>query len=95
MRRTRIMLFAVAAAIASLVLVTLPSTASAEQGTSPADAYPQGVVAAEDAEFNQAVAGNPPSGMPCVSTTGAIACFEALFALSSGGRVREESARVS
>lgn len=77
MQRTRLTLLAVAAAIAPLMLVMLPSTASAEQSTFPADAYSQGVVAAVDSELNQAVAGNPPSGLPCVKTTGATACFEA------------------
>lgn len=77
MQRTRLTLLAVAAAIAALLLVMLPSTASAEQSSTPADAYPNGVAAAVATEYNQAVAGTPPSGLPCIKTTGATACFEA------------------
>jgi hypothetical protein len=71
------MLLAVATTSAVLILTLLPSTASAASGASPAESHPSGgPTAAVAGEFNQAVAGSPPSGLPCIATTGAIACYQ-------------------
>ncbi|QFZ18541.1 hypothetical protein [Saccharothrix syringae] len=80
MAKRKFALFASAAAVAALLTMTLsaPASASSSASDAPADRYAGGpATTAVDAEFNQAVAGTPPSGLPCVSTTGATACFEA------------------
>jgi hypothetical protein len=71
-RKIRLMLLSTAVAIAALLL---PATASAAE-PAPADNYPTEVGVAA-VELDDAVAGTPPSGLPCISTTGAKACFEA------------------
>ncbi|MBB4959607.1 hypothetical protein [Micromonospora polyrhachis] len=59
------------ATVASAILVGGVLT-SAPASASPSDIQPM-----VSYEWNTAEAGSPPSGIPCVSTTGAIACFQA------------------
>jgi hypothetical protein len=79
MGKTRSALLAAVAMIAALLMTMLPGTASASgaaPSNTPTDHYTASVTAAAS-EIDQAVAGSPPSGLPCVATTGATACFEA------------------
>lgn len=80
MRGRRAALSASVFAIAALVLgvffpATASATVSATASSAPADVA-TGVSAAVETELDRAVAGDPPSGLECVSTTGARACFE-------------------
>ena len=79
MKKTRSILFVVAVLVAGLILTLLPSTASATSHTSPIDSHPSGgVTSAVATEFDRAVAsGQPPSTLPCIPTTGALACYQA------------------
>ncbi len=78
MKKTRSILLAVATTSAVLILTLLPLTASAASGASPAESHSSsGPTAAAVHEVNQAVAGSPPSGLPCVAMPGANACYQA------------------
>lgn len=78
MRKTRFILAALAVPLVTLMSILLPSPASAASNTTPMDSLRSsetvGILALE---VDQAVAGTPPSGLPCISITGAIACFDA------------------
>jgi hypothetical protein len=75
-RKSRFVLFT---ALTALLLALLPGTASATtaQAGDTWSGGVQGDVAVAAVELNQAVAGTPPAGMPCISVTGAVACFQA------------------
>ena len=77
MKKIRSKLLMVATVSVVLMLTLLPAAASAAPGDSPADSYPSGgSTAAVATEFNRAVAGNPPSGLPCAAVIGAAACYQ-------------------
>ncbi|MGW0432012.1 hypothetical protein ACWDV4_05640 [Micromonospora sp. NPDC003197] len=71
------------AAIAAATLTVGALTAAPASATESAPAPASSTASAPDIqpmvsyEWNTAEAGTPPSGLPCVSTTGAIACFQA------------------
>ncbi|MFD7656040.1 hypothetical protein ACFV4N_18885 [Actinosynnema sp. NPDC059797] len=70
------MRFAVVGAVVALLCALAPS-ASAEGVAGGWSGGTRDGVSVAAVEFNEAVAGTPPAGLPCVSVTGARACFEA------------------
>lgn len=73
MTKARIMIFT---ALTALLMSVFPSIASAGESDVEWSAGKAGDVTVAAVELDHAVAGTPPSGLDCVSVTGATACFE-------------------